>query len=158
MAGQESPPGNIPSTDAMVKLSKINLDLHIQLVATEMNRTILDLNSFIYREGPLSIQNYTLAEFMLKTSQKPVTHPLQSYQGTSHNLTPISSVTYPYTATQPLLAPPALTITSIFTQLISLYEVLLEYLTTRIERLSTESLTSISGVIFGGSPQEKPCT
>ncbi|KAE8391121.1 hypothetical protein BDV23DRAFT_171872 [Aspergillus alliaceus] len=171
MAGQESPPGNIPSTDAMVKLSKINLDLHIQLVATEMNRTILDLNSFIYREDPLSIQNYTLAEFMLKTSedflqiltrlcssQKPVTQPLQSYQGTSHNPTPISSVTYLYTATQPLLAPPALTITSIFTQLISLYEVLLEHLTTRIERLSTESLTSISGVIFGGSPQEKPCT
>ncbi|KAL3477180.1 hypothetical protein BJX99DRAFT_257655 [Aspergillus californicus] len=162
---QESPPGD-NSTDAIVKLSKINLDLHVRLAAAEMNRTMLDLNGIVYREGPLFIQNRTLAEFTLTTSdefvqiltqlcssQKPVTQPFQSHQGTS-----TFSLTPPYAAPQPIIAPLALAITSIFTQLISLYEVLLGHLTTRIERLRTEPLLPIPGLRLGGSPLAKPCT
>ncbi|KAL2811227.1 hypothetical protein BJX63DRAFT_399469 [Aspergillus granulosus] len=171
MAGQENPPGDIASTDAMVKLSKIDLDLHIRLAATEKNRTVIKLNSFILPEGPLFIENYTLAEFILKTSedflqiltrlcssQSLVALSLQSYQGTSNNAASTSSSILSYPAPQPLLAPLALAITSIFTQLISLYEVVLEHLITGIERLSTEPLTPFASIKFQGLPLNKPCT
>ncbi|KAB8068267.1 C6 zinc finger domain protein [Aspergillus leporis] len=186
--GPESVGGGIESSDAIAKLSKINLDLHIRVAAIEKNRTILDLNSLIYRESALFIDNYTLAVFILKTSQdfvqiltlllnsrqchgplctsqksvtlslEPVPLPLQSYQHNYSNPTSTFSLPYPSAASQPLLAPLALTITSIFTQLISLYELFLEHLTTRIERLSTDPVAPIPGFTFGGLPLVEPCT
>jgi hypothetical protein len=186
--GPESVGGGIESSDAIAKFSKINLDLHIRVAAIEKNRTILDLNSLIYRESALFIDNYTLAVFILKTSQdfvqiltlllnsrqchgplctsqksvtlslEPVPLPLQSYQHNYSNPTSTFSLPYPSAASQPLLAPLALTITSIFTQLISLYELFLEHLTTRIERLSTDPVAPIPGFTFGGLPLVEPCT
>lgn len=178
----------IESSDAIAKLSKINLDLHIRVAATEMNRTFLDLNSLIYRESPLFIDNYTLAVFILKTSQdfvqiltlllnsrrchgalctsqnpatlflEPVPLPLQSYQHNYSNSTSTYSLPYPSAASQSLLAPLALTITSIFTQLISLYELVLEHITTRIEQLPTLPVAPLPGITFGGLPLAEPCT
>ncbi|KAH8704061.1 C6 zinc finger domain protein [Talaromyces proteolyticus] len=172
--GQERPVGGIEISDAIAKLSKINLDLHIRMAAIEKNRMIVDLNSLIYRESPLFIENDTVAVFMLKTSQdfvliltrllnsrhclpEPVPPRLQSYQYNYHNSTPASSLPYPSVASQPLLTPLALAITSIFTQLISLCELFLEHLTTRIERLSTNPIAPIPGITFGGSPLAEPC-
>ncbi|ODM18854.1 hypothetical protein SI65_05471 [Aspergillus cristatus] len=186
--GPESAVGIIESSDAIAKLSKINLDLHIRVAATEMNRTFLDLNSLIYRESPLFIDNYTLAVFILKTSQdfvqiltlllnsrqchgalrtsqnpatlfmEPVPLPLQSYQHNYSNSTSTFPLPYRSAASQSLLAPLALTITSIFTQLISLYELVLEHVTTRIEQLSTLPVAPLPGITFGGLPLAEPCT
>ncbi|KAL6229490.1 hypothetical protein BDW75DRAFT_97546 [Aspergillus navahoensis] len=162
MAGQERLRGDIANIEAIVNLSKISLDLHIRLAAAEMNHTILDLNSLIYREGPLYIQGYTLAEFLLKTSEdfSQILTRLCTSQTPrpSHNLTSTSSLAFSYFATKQLPAPLALTITSIFTQLISLYEVLLDHLITRIERLSTDPLAPIPIDKFKGSLRsDKPC-
>ncbi|KAL4985927.1 hypothetical protein BDW68DRAFT_198490 [Aspergillus falconensis] len=162
MAGQERLRGDIANTEAIVNLSKVNLDLHIRLAAAEMNRTILDLNSLIYREGPLFIQNYTLAEFVLKTSEdfSQILTRLCASQTPcpSHNLTPTSSLAFSYVPTKQLPAPLALTITSIFTQLISLYEVFLDHLIARIERLSTEPVEPIPNVKFKGLLRpDQPC-
>ncbi|KAL3487458.1 hypothetical protein BJX62DRAFT_240951 [Aspergillus germanicus] len=57
---------DIASTEAIAKLSQVNLDLHIRLAAAEKYRTVLDLNVFLYLGGPLFIQDYTLADFVLK--------------------------------------------------------------------------------------------
>lgn len=186
--GPDSAVGVIESSDAIAKLSKINLDLHIRVAASERNRTSLDLNSLIYRESPLFIDNYTLAVFILKTSQdfvqiltlllnsrqchevlctsqnqatlslEPVPLPLQSYQHTFSKSTSTFSLPYPSAASLSLLAPIALTITSIFTQLISLYELFLEHTTTRIEQLSTLPVVPLPGIMFGGLPLAEPCT
>ncbi|GFF23925.1 hypothetical protein IFM61606_08984 [Aspergillus udagawae] len=162
--------GDIESSDAIAKLSKINLDLHIRITATERNKAILDLNSILYRESPLFIHNSTLAEFMLNTSeeflqilkrlrssQNPFTLPSQSSHDNRHNPTSAFSLTYPFAAAQPLLGPLSLTITSIFSQLISLYELFLEHLTARLARLAIDPIATIPGVTFGGLPIENPC-
>lgn len=183
------PANGLGTSDAVAKLSKINLDLHIRVAAAE--RAILDLNSFIYQEGPLYIDNSTVAEFVLRASQEflliltrllgsrhaymyglfhapQATETMftelsqlspESFQANRNNPTSTPSSSYPATAaaSEPLLAPLALTITSIFTQLISLYELMLGHLTARIERIATDPVASLPGLTFGGLPVAEPC-
>ncbi|KAK9241736.1 hypothetical protein V1506DRAFT_549820 [Lipomyces tetrasporus] len=183
----ETADGN-DTSDAIFELSKMNLDLHIRVAAAEMNKATLDFNSVIYQQSALYIDNFTLAEFMLKTSQdflliltrllssrpsrgllcasrtaetpfpKLLSLPSQSPQNNHHNLSSVSSSSYPIAAGEPLFAPLALTITSIFTQLVSLYELILQYITTRVERIATDPIAPIPGLTFGGLPLENPCT
>ncbi|UKZ69831.1 uncharacterized protein TrAtP1_010836 [Trichoderma atroviride] len=56
-------------SDDLRRLSKMNVDLLIRVTTTKMNITTLDFNSVTYQKSPLCIDNLTLAEFMLKTSQ-----------------------------------------------------------------------------------------
>ncbi|KAL4861591.1 hypothetical protein BDV12DRAFT_180013 [Aspergillus spectabilis] len=159
VTGYESPRGDIATTDAITKLFQINLDLHIRLAAAEKYRTTLDLNTIVYPQGPLFIEDYTLAEFVLKASEdfsQILTHLCVSQLSRpSHNPTRSS---FPSLPARPLSAPLALTITSILTQLISLYEFILDHLITRIERLPTDPLTPIRTVKFKGLLQpDKPC-
>lgn len=181
-----APASGLSTSDAVAKLSKINLDLHIRVAAAE--RAVLDLNSFIYQEGPLYIDDSTAAEFVLRASQEflliltrllgsrhAYMHGLfhapqaaetispelsqlspESFQANHRNPTSTPS-SYPAAASEPLLAPLALTITSVFTQLISLYELLLAHLTARIERMATDPIASLPGLTFGGLPVAEPC-
>ena len=57
-----------------------------------------------------------------------------------------------------LPAPIALTVTSIFAQLISLYELILEYLTARVERIAIDPIAPIPGLIYGGVTLENSGT
>lgn len=178
------------ASDALVKLSKLNLDLHIRMAAVEMNKSILDLDSFIYQNGVLHIKDTTLAEFMLKASHeflqiltqllssqstpshlralrttdntfpKLLPQSLSSYHD-NHYLSPSSSPSSSSGSSEvsepPLSAPIALTITSIFVQLISLYELTLEHLTTRIERIAMNPIRPIPRLSSGGLPVAEPC-
>ncbi|KAL7975476.1 hypothetical protein HDV63DRAFT_399510 [Trichoderma sp. SZMC 28014] len=178
--GPETEDG-IDVSDAIRKLSKMNVDLHIRCAATKMNITALDFNSVIYREGPLCIDNLTLAEFMVKTSQdfllvltrllrsrpssgmirasKMAETPFPKLLQNNHlNLSSNSILSLPAAASEPLFAPLALTITSIFTQMLSIYELILEYITHRVERIAIDPIVPIPGFTFGGAPVEKPCT
>ncbi|KAJ0423002.1 hypothetical protein BJY00DRAFT_279225 [Aspergillus carlsbadensis] len=159
MEVHERPRSDISATDAIAKLSQINIDLHIRLAAAEKYRAMLDLNTIVYPEGPLFISDYTLAEFVLKSSEDfvQILTRLCTSQTSNpgHNLPRTSSSTF---SAKPLPAPLALTITSIFTQLISLYEVLLDHLITRIERLPTDPLTPLRTVKFKAVLRpDKPC-
>ncbi|OBT79248.1 hypothetical protein VF21_01875 [Pseudogymnoascus sp. 05NY08] len=183
--------GDVPvASDALVKLSKLNLDLHIRMAAVEMNKSILDLDSLIYQNSVLHINDTTLAEFMLKASQEflqILTQLLSSQSTPSHlralrmtdnkfpKLLPQSLSSYHdnhYLSPSPspsssscssevseprLLAPTALTITIIFIQLISLYELTLEHLTTRIERIAINPISPIPNLSSGGLPVTEPC-
>ncbi|KFY28674.1 hypothetical protein V491_00349 [Pseudogymnoascus sp. VKM F-3775] len=183
--------GDVPvASDGLVKLSKLNLDLHIRMAAVEMNKSILDLDSFIYLNGALHIDDTTLAEFMLKASQeflqiltqllsnqstpshlralrttdttfsKVLPQSLSSYHDNRYLSPSPSSSSSPSTSNvsePPLLAPIALTITSIFIQLISLYELTLEHLTTRIERIAMNPIRPIPRLSSGGLSVAEPC-
>lgn len=171
----------IDISDDMRRLSKMNVDLLLRITTTKMNITTLDFNSVIYQKSPLYIDNLTLAEFMLKTSQdflliltrllrnrsscgllcasKPAETPFPKLLQNNHlNLSSNSILSPPVATSEPLLAPLALTITSIFTQMLSIYELILEYITTRVERIAIDPIAPIPGLMFGGSPVEKPCT
>ena len=185
--GLEGAVDNIETSDTLAKLSKLNLELHVRVATAEINKTILDFNSLIYQNSPLFIDNYTLAVFTLKasqdfvqilmrllnstqchelpsTSQKPGSlHPefttlqLQPYLDNILHSNSTSSPPYFSAALQPMLAPLALTIISIFTQLISVYRLFLEHFSTRIERFSTDPIAPIPGIISGGLPLDTPC-
>ncbi|KAL2694753.1 hypothetical protein Neosp_001339 [[Neocosmospora] mangrovei] len=174
----------IDASDAMLELSQMNIDLHIRVAAVERNKDVLDFNSVIYPQSVLYIDNSTLAEFMIKTSRDLLlilTRLLSSRE--SHGrlcystmaeapfpklLSPSPSQTYPSNhhlpispvtaAEEPLSAPIALTITSIFTQMTSLYELILEHITARVERIATDPIIPVPGFTFGGIPLDRPCT
>jgi hypothetical protein len=140
----------------------------------------------IYRQGALYIDNFTLVEFMLRTSQDYVQllnrllitrQPLdrlyvsppadasspkllsmqsQSQQMSKINPSSCSSPSYPTDMTRLLPAPVALVITSIFTQLISLYELILEVVTARVERI--DPITPIPGLTYDGLPLDNSDT
>ncbi|KAH7136721.1 hypothetical protein B0J13DRAFT_449508 [Dactylonectria estremocensis] len=174
------------SSNALFDLSKINLDLHIRVAAAELNKDTLDFNSVIYQQDALYIDNFTLAEFVVKTSQdflliltgllgsrpsrnllcasptakssfpKLLVLPSESHQINHRNL-PSNSSSF-IAAPELLSAPLALTITSIFTQLVSLFELILEYMTTRVGRIATDPIVAVPNLTFGGLSLENPCT
>ncbi|KAI8720170.1 hypothetical protein NCS52_00461700 [Fusarium sp. LHS14.1] len=177
-------PDTIDISDAMLELSKINIDLHIRVAAVERHKDALDFNSVIYQQSVLYIDNSTLAEFMIKTSRDllliltkllsnrqsrgqlcyssmadesypKLLSPSPSQTYPSNHYLPISPVTG---AEEPLPTPIALAITSIFTQMASLYELILEYITARVERIATDPIVPVPGFTFGGMPLDRPCT
>lgn len=173
----------ITTSNAMAQLSKTNLDLHIRMAAVEANRATLNFNGIIYEIGPLFIENLTLAHFLLKASQEfihlltrilrsratwgmwnatqtAVSESLmlssQSHANKPRHPPSISSST-PSPASEILFAPIALSITSIFTQIVTLCELHLELLSIRIERMATDPILSLPGLTFGGLPLSEPC-
>ena len=187
---------SIATSEALAKLSKINLDLHIRISATEANKDTLDFNRMAYRESPLFIGNLTLAEFMLGSFQefmmiltqlrdsrpRPARGSYRTPQPTSSASPKLSLVpsqmeygqgggqysqnynhgstlaTYPFAASEPLLAPLALTITSTFVQLMSLCELTVKHVTVGIERHAVQPIKPFPGLKFGGFALGGPCT
>ena len=177
---------HITSSDAMSQLSQINLDLHIRIAAMEANRAALGFNDIIYEKGPLFIGSLTLSRFLLKTSQdfisiltrilsSRVTWGMSYATQTTDTTLPGSwtlsaqshidktrypasiSLSAPFPTSEILFAPLALNITSIFTQIVTLCELNLELLSARVERLATDPITNLPGLIFGGLPLSEPC-
>ncbi|KAJ3528576.1 hypothetical protein NM208_g6854 [Fusarium decemcellulare] len=60
---------NIDASAAILELSQMNLNLYKRVSAAEKSGTALEFSNVIYRQGELYIDNLTLAEFMLTTSQ-----------------------------------------------------------------------------------------
>ncbi|KAH7021920.1 hypothetical protein EDB80DRAFT_805452 [Ilyonectria destructans] len=171
------------SSNALFDLSKINLELDIRVAAAGMNKDTLDFNNVIYPQGALYIDNFTLAEFMIKTSQdfllilrgllgsrpshgllgasptaerKLLAPPSGLHQSNQGNLSFISSSSIG--GSEPLSAPLALIATSIFTQLVSLFELILEYMTTRVGRIDTDPIVAVPNLYIGGFSLDNPCT
>lgn len=186
LPGQHDAGDGIGTSEAISRLFKINLDLHTRVAVVEKNKATLDLDSLLYVESPLFINNLTLAVFMLKTSHEflqiltqlvnsrrssrldtsqrlqtifpqQVPLPSQSYKHAQVGQTSTFSSSHSTTASQPLAAPLALTIMSIFTQIISLYELCLKHLTARLERISAQPVAPIPGLTFAGLPLPDPC-
>jgi hypothetical protein len=161
---------SIDASVALMELSKMNIDLHIRVAAADTYKASLEFDNVIQREGPFYIENITLAEFMLKTSLsllQIVTRLLSNRQNLAlpaGNTLPLEALPINPQSQQIVQAdafscspPIALMITSVFTQLISLYELILGYITTRVERISSDPLPSIPGVMFNDLPLENSC-
>ncbi|KAF4456713.1 C6 zinc finger domain [Fusarium albosuccineum] len=190
--GLGAPMGSIDLSDAFSKLSKLNNDLHIRMAAIESHRSVMTLSSILFREGPLFINNFTLGEFTMRSTQElfqvlsrllnnrqchaPLDgarkldivclpgldgqssspHPYGGgYDSHGQGSRPNLTSPLPSTSLQPLLAPLFLTITAVFTQLISLYEVTLKHMLLWLENIAAEPLRPISGLRTGeASPQD----
>jgi hypothetical protein len=61
-------------------------------------------------------------------------------------------------AVESLSAPIALMITSIFIQLVSIYELTIDRLTTCVERIVTDPISPVPCLTFGHRPLDRPCT
>lgn len=179
--------GNVDVTaDSLVKLSKLNIELHTRMAAVQEGKTALNLDSFLYQAGPLYIDDVTVAEFMLRASQEflQILAELQNNRSpTSQRRALMMHTTFPELSPPlpllfheddcspstsspssfsdapepPLSAPLALTITSIFTQLICLYESILKHLTARIERIAIDPVSPIPNLSSGDLPVAMPC-
>ncbi|KAH7115375.1 C6 zinc finger domain protein [Dactylonectria estremocensis] len=77
-------------------------------------------------------------------------HQSQSQQMDQVNQSSYSPPSYHNHFSGPLPAPLALTITSIFIQLLSLYELILECITARVERVSIEPIAPVPGLFCDG--------
>ncbi|KAH6971391.1 hypothetical protein BKA56DRAFT_677516 [Ilyonectria sp. MPI-CAGE-AT-0026] len=65
-----APMGSIDLADALSELSKLNNDLHIRMAAIASYRSVMTLNNLLFREGPLFIDNSTLGEFTMRSTQE----------------------------------------------------------------------------------------
>ncbi|RFN51762.1 c6 zinc finger domain protein [Fusarium flagelliforme] len=150
---------------ALMELSKINIDLHARISAAKSNNSHLTFDDLVYRQGPLYIDNYTLAEFILNISQsflQVITGLLPASSTADSRIFELLSLSKSKSPQmkhvnppshspsshhagilEPLSAPLALTITSIFIQLLSLYELTLEHITTRVDRLPIDPIAPI---------------
>ncbi|TGO57422.1 hypothetical protein BOTNAR_0201g00080 [Botryotinia narcissicola] len=176
----------ITTADTIAELSKMNLNLHIRMVAVEANRETLDLKGIVYERGPLFIENLTLAQFLLKASQdlkfilrriisgktergmsyskqttetkslESLTLSSQAHLGKPRNSTSISSSNSP-PSSKILFAPLALIITSVFSQIITLCELSVELMAIRIDQSATNPVVQLPGLAFGGLSVSEPC-
>lgn len=142
--------------DIVDTLSKIRKDMNHRRTALRRNKSVLSLDMLIYRQSPLFIDNYTLSEFLISASQDFL-HVLTRLQASRKWREP--NPPFHVAAASPERLPPALayTILSIFSQVISFYELFLEHLTSRIEHISTNPVAPVPGLTLNGKPLARPC-
>jgi hypothetical protein len=165
-------------------LSTINLGLHVRLEAMKKTKASLNFDLMIYQHGPLFIDNITLAEYIITVAQKfqfiltklydirycpellrdsqPMElicpcHLSSDLRQHPKNLFDVS-LPQPTVTSEPLPTPIALMITSIFIQLITIYELILDNIATRVERIAVDPIEPVPGFIVCGRPLERPCT
>ncbi|KAF4503393.1 hypothetical protein FAGAP_346 [Fusarium agapanthi] len=168
----------------MSDISTINLGLHVRLEAIKNTKTSLDFDSMIYQHGPLFIDNITFAEYIIKVAQEFLSiltklyntrhcpellrdsqpmelicpcRPSSELRQNTKSLFDVS-LPQPTVASEPLPTPIALMITSIFIQLITVYELILDNIATRVERIAVDPIEPVPGLIVCGRPLERPCT
>ncbi|KAF5578007.1 C6 zinc finger domain-containing protein [Fusarium pseudocircinatum] len=101
------------------------------------------------------VQMFDMANLPGLDGQSSSPHPYGGgHSGHGRGQNPSVASPFPSASPQPLLAPLVLTITAVFTQLISLYEVFLKHMMLWLKIIATEPLGSISGLQIGeASPQ-----
>jgi hypothetical protein len=152
---QHNPTNHSEPPDIADTLSRIMKDMDLRHAIIRRNKLLLSLDTLIYRQSPLFIGNYTLSEFLISASQDFL-HVLYRLQA-SRRWKP--SPSFHATAASPERLPQALahTISSIFSQLVSFYELFLEHLTSRIEHISTHPVAPIPGLTLNGKLLDRPC-
>ncbi|UPK89764.1 hypothetical protein LCI18_000699 [Fusarium solani-melongenae] len=150
----------------MATLSLINIDLYNRMQAAQAYKHVLDLELIICRQCPLFINDLTLAEFTLKASREYLSVLTNLHSTVSHqksfasNPPPHNGLSLsPGAPHEPLPARVTLAITSIFTQLLDLYELNLRYLLARLKRIEHEPMAStpMPGLTFGAYNVDERC-
>lgn len=133
---------------AMAILTNIVYGLRLRSTMVQSNRTRLRLELIIHREGPLFMGSYSLAEYVMTSAQE---------------LVQIVSVLVgnPSTSRTPNDQLPACvmeTIIDIYGRLLSFFQLFLEHLTDRAERMRTQPVIPIRGLTYNGTMIPGPCT
>lgn len=123
----------------MVKLARMKYGLRLRRGIIETNNREISLDTMIYREGPLFMENDTMAGFLLATSQDL----LQILAGLLHHQDRASY----NDATGNMV----LVVRGVYCQLLSFYELFIELLTSRLERRS-DPMVPIPGFMLNGEP------
>lgn len=158
-------------TDSLSQLQRISLDLHVRAVAVEHHKQALTLDMISYKLGPLYKDGFTLAHSVLKSSQDflVILARLHSSRSgaVSSSIPPVALnfadlgfpvlLSRPCITYQPLSGPLALTIINVFTQLIALYELIIEKLSARVNRSDVLPIPPIPISAFEGSMMVHPC-
>ncbi|KAH7002948.1 hypothetical protein EDB82DRAFT_482278 [Fusarium venenatum] len=175
---------NIEPGDSMASLSAINHGLYVRIEAIKKNRKAINFDTMICQHGPLFIDNMTLFDYINKVTQEFLfvlvdlygEHHCPEFRNNSQPMELLCpchlatqflkdpeslfqiSLPQPTTTAGPLPTPVALTITSVFVQLITIYELVLNHIATKVERLTNNPMESIPALIVCGRLQQIPCT
>jgi hypothetical protein len=132
----------------MVRLLSIVYGLRLRSTIVQINRLDMNLSLIIHRKGPLFIGGYSLAEYVMVSTQELihivgslVNQPLSTHQ---HD--------------EQLSACLVSTITDVYCRLLSFFEIFLEHLTDRAERYASDPVIPIPGLTFNGIVLTGPCT
>ncbi|KAF5681359.1 hypothetical protein FDENT_8130 [Fusarium denticulatum] len=177
-------PRKLDPGEFMSDLSTMNLGLHFRLEAIKKTKASLDFDYMIYQHGPLFIDDIIFVEYIIKVAQEFLFILTKLYNTRHcpellHDSQPMELICpchlssdlrkqpknlfdvflpQPTATSEPLPAPIALMITSIFIQLITIYELILDSIAARVERIAVDPIEPVPGVIVCGRPLERPCT
>jgi hypothetical protein len=133
---------------AMVRLLSIVYGLRLRSTMVQVNRLDMNLSLIIHRKGPLFIGGYSLAEYVMVSTQE-LTHSISSL------------VTQSLSTRRPddqISACLVLTITDVYCRLLSFFEMFLEHLTDRAERYASDPVIPIPGLTYNGIVLTGPCS
>jgi hypothetical protein len=132
---------------AMVRLLSIVYGLRLRSTMVQINRLDMNLSLIIHRKGPLFIGGYSLAEYVMLSTQELI-HIVSSFVSQ-----PLSTRKHD----DQLSACLASTITDVYCRLLSFFEIILEHLTDRAERYASDPVIPIPGLTFNGMILTGPC-
>jgi hypothetical protein len=128
---------------AMVRLISIVYGLRLRSTLVQSNRSRMNLSLLIHREGPLFIGNHSLAEYIMVATQELV-----------HTIASLLNKPRSTQLSECLVA----TITDVYCRVLSFFELFLEHLTDRAERMGTDPVVPIVGLTFNGRVLTGACT
>ena len=138
----------IDNTAAMNRLFRIAHGLQIRSLMTESIKSGMDLSLSIYRHGPLYLENRSLAEYVMASTQELVqivtilvTHLRSTHQSNDQHSSHLVSV-----------------ILNVYIRLLSFFQLFIEQLTDRTERFRTDPVIPIAGFTLNGASIPGPFT
>jgi hypothetical protein len=133
---------------AMVRLLSIVYGLRLRSTMVQINRLDMNLSLIVHRKGPLFIGGYSLAEYVMVSTQELI-HIVGSLVNQ-----PLSTRQHDEQLSACLVS----TITDVYCRLLSFFEIFLEHLTDRAERYASDPVIPIPGLTFNGIVLTGPCT
>lgn len=130
-------------SNIMVRLTSIVHGLRLRSTLVQSNRSRMTLSLLIHRQGPLFIGGYSPAEYIMSSAQELVQIVAQSAHRAKDQQLPDGFIS---------------TITDIYTRLLSFFELYLEHLTDRAERMGAEPVVPILGLMYNSRVITGPCT
>lgn len=134
-------------SEAMAKLLRIACGLQLRSTIVQSHRSKIDLGLLIHREGLFFIEGYALTEYAMASAQELVQ-------------TVTTLMKNPRTAHKPddqLLACLISTTLDVYTRLLSFFELFLEHLTARTERMGTDAIMPIPGLMYNNTVVKGLC-
>jgi hypothetical protein len=139
---RDASPGSlsVDGSSAMVRLLSIVYGLRLRSSLVQNNSTRMNLSLLIHRKGPLFIGTYSLSEYVMTSAQ-------ELEQLIAILLSKMDTACRP---DEQLSACLLSTIVDVYCRILSFFQLILEHLTDRTERLASDPVVPIPGLMFNG--------